>query len=264
LEEQQQIMGRLAATLEAYVVARPERQDRRSAAFVAASAHQVRFHIDRILRRRRPPSFLEADRISANIAATLLFLIAESPADAMEAAALLDEAGEDGLVAALISGVRELAFGDLNVRANCAIPEVVQDGEDPVPWATRQLWAHLLAGLRGLARELLGNRPGLTSIRHGQEQSALGRFQEVQEIAAATWESQWHGQVVSFPVYLIGPHHLASLLVLAAKDLAYMAVVNVPTPPAIEAGAWQNLLKQFAKWRPYLWQNHREVLEGGF
>src|SRR5262249_38229191 len=77
-------MQRLAFTNEALVAISPNRSDRAAAAFVAGSAHQLCFNARRVGRDERSSSYIDAQGISPDIAAMLLFLAAEATADASE------------------------------------------------------------------------------------------------------------------------------------------------------------------------------------
>src|SRR5258708_29005998 len=77
-------MQRLALTNEALVSISPNRSDRAAAAFVAGSAHQLCFNARRVGSERISSSYIAAQSISSDIAALLLFLVAEATADANE------------------------------------------------------------------------------------------------------------------------------------------------------------------------------------
>lgn len=82
-------MQRLAYTNEVLVAASPAREDRAAAAFVAGSAHQLCFNARRIgTASEEPPTFVDPNGISSDIAAMLLFLVSEATADSGELASL--------------------------------------------------------------------------------------------------------------------------------------------------------------------------------
>jgi hypothetical protein len=66
----------LAPTQEAFVAATPNRPNRASAAFVAATAHQLCFSAQRLRRWEATPSLLGAHAIAPEIAAAIMFLVA--------------------------------------------------------------------------------------------------------------------------------------------------------------------------------------------
>jgi hypothetical protein len=80
-------MQRLALTNEILVAVSPAREDRAAAAFVAGSAHQLCFNARRIgTVSEVPATYVDANGISSDIAAMLLFLVSEATADSGELA----------------------------------------------------------------------------------------------------------------------------------------------------------------------------------
>lgn len=61
-----------------------------------------------------------------------------------------------------------------------------------------------------------------------------------------------------------GPHHLASLLLAVAGDLAGSAVTAIEPPGDIDPDRWRKSTRRIAKERPYLWRNHREAIAEGY
>jgi hypothetical protein len=86
LQELVETIRRLAFTNEALVSVMPEREDRSAAAFVAATAHQLAFNADQLLDEKTKNASLSATATTSDIAAMLLFLVAEASADAAEVA----------------------------------------------------------------------------------------------------------------------------------------------------------------------------------
>jgi hypothetical protein len=158
-------LRRLANTYEAHASARPTAADRRAAAYVAGTAHQLLSDAARLgLAPAHDPARVTAASISAELAAVLLFLTAGYPSDALEAARRIDSAelrrrAADGrvdrrLVAAVVDLARarlaRVAIEDGAGRdAVAASPDLWSD-DLPDP-AADALWALLLAGVRRLA-----------------------------------------------------------------------------------------------------------------
>ena len=84
LGEMSRELETIALTQEAFVAATPDRENRASAAFVAASAHQLRFSAERLSSPDEAPSRLTIEAIAPEIASTLMFLIAGRAADAAQ------------------------------------------------------------------------------------------------------------------------------------------------------------------------------------
>ena len=98
---------RLAFTNEALVSVSPGA----AAAFVAATAHQLVFNAERIRAPEAQRSYLDARSVSPDIAAMLLFLVAEASADALEMALQVESETDNPVEHALIAALRALAQG---------------------------------------------------------------------------------------------------------------------------------------------------------
>jgi len=250
---------RLAYANEALVSVLPERADRRSAAFVAATAHQLRFSADYLLLKRTPKPSLGPSAISSDVAAVLLFLIAEATADASDVARSIDLQGLDPVALSLITSICDLANGHLETLTDREVPSIDETPfENLSDHATNVLYLNLLHGVRKLASELLlgwqdeENGTSLDSFKAVKDMS-LGGSVYFPNIGDATPASSFSG-----------PHHLASLLISVSHDLFDSAVTNVPAPPSINPIDWLESMQLTAKSRPYLWQNHRDAIQDGY
>ena len=114
----------LAFTNEALVSVSPTRDDRASAAFVSATARQLVFNIERIREPEALPSFLHIHCISPDIAAMLLFLVAETSADALEMVQRIKPEAEDSVEGLLITALQALAQGRLHAIVGAALPRL--------------------------------------------------------------------------------------------------------------------------------------------
>lgn len=102
---------KLAATNEVLVTTSPERENRRAASFVAASAHQLVHQAEALLGSANRTTAFTADAITAEVSAMLLFLIAGSSADATEVARALRSPEDDRLQHELVLNLGWLARG---------------------------------------------------------------------------------------------------------------------------------------------------------
>lgn len=247
-------MGRLADTYEAMVVLDLRPEQRRSAAFVAASARQVMARIGRLAAGSDGPSRLDEDAVGAELAAALLFLIAERSSDAYEAAREIRAAGQPNPVRrALVLGVGRFAQGRFTEVLDIDVAGEALAAEGDVGRATDLLFRELLHGLQTLARAGLGLAP-IESLAQGNVRfeavRALSREAETREVAGT-------GAPLTTISLLAGPHHLALLLRRASDMLAASAVVTLPAPQGANAEAWTAWLRaEAARW-PFLWENHR-------
>jgi DEAD/DEAH box helicase len=250
-------MQRLALTNEILVAVSPAREDRAAAAFVAGSAHQLCFNARRIgTVSEVPATYVDANGISSDIAAMLLFLVSEATADSGELANRIEAVSTAPIEKTLIEALRSLARGELLAITSAALPAKAVLGEAvAADVAASGLYYRILQGVRMLAGELLR-----------QQGFELGRasdvFRSVVKLcSAARPEKDWLGtEVGSFA----GPHHLSSLLLAVTGDLSGSAVTGVAPPSGIDPDKWLNSMRRIARKRPYLWRNHREAVAKGY
>lgn len=251
---------RLAFTNEALVSVSPGRDDRAAAAFVAATAHQLVFNAERVHTAEKSSSFLDVQSVSPDIAAMLLFLVAEASADAEEMARWVDTKAADNLVVrTLILALQALARGRLGdiLNADFPPPATVRHGSMAVA-AARALYRTILKGVRMLAHRLTGTRgPGVDG-------DPVEIFHEVKSLCVAgdgvdTGDMNT-GSVSAFS----GPNHLASILIAVARDIVGGAVMEIPPPNRIDPDGWRADVKYVAGKHPFLWRNHQEAIEQNY
>ncbi|CAN7724395.1 DEAD/DEAH box helicase [Mesorhizobium caraganae] len=251
-------MQRLAITNEVLVAVSPERDDRAAAAFVAGSAHQLCFNARRIgAEESADATYIDASGISSDIAAMLLFLIAEATADASEIAGRIDVEQIPRVERTLIEALRSLARGELVAITSATLPPKDSvTGESAAEVAVLALYYKMLLGVRALANQLLRGE----DMTAGE---ATEIFRSVLSLSSApSGESKdWLSKEIgSFS----GPHHLASLLLAVSSDLSGSAVSSVEPPSGIDGEKWGNAMRRIARKRPYLWRNHREAVAKGY
>lgn len=252
-------MKRLAATHEALVALLPDRENRAAAAFISGTAHQV--YAQGVALRQALPrqSYIDRSSVSPDVCATLLFMIADSFADAAEASkSILPEVEEaKDIETALSLAIRRLARGELNGILAMASPAF--DESAPLDdQAQEALLLHLFIGVRSLARQLLSRTDEVSLTESGTAQATFMKVKgfSVDEIADAG-----DGPVYSlFP----GPLHLANLLLAVERDLTATAIARTPTPGGVGEAAWWKIIKRMATTRPYLWRNHRDAIDKGY
>ena len=251
-------MQRLAAAHEAYAAALPDRPNRAAAAFVAASAHHACHLADQLRSAPMLIGGLSIEAIAPAVASTLLFLISEQAADAMEMANRIRIDRSDLVEAELLAAIVDLARGRLTEILARPLPTAPITPAALPDLAVRSLWLQLLHGVRALAASLLGPR-AMVEHRH-QPADAARLFDEVKGLSIEPLPSLFGpAGPVAYSVYT-GPHHLASLLSDVASGLQGAALVSTPPPSGVEAEAWATLLQRFARERPYLWPNHRAAI----
>lgn len=254
-----QEMRRIAASHEALVALLPEKENRAAAAFVAAAAHQA-FALGERVRGKSKGSYISGSSVSADVCATLLFLIAEAHADAAEAAKTI-VAPEDATATerAFLLAVIQLARGELRALSNVEVPQL-DETLSPTEQSIQAFQIELLSGLRSLASQLL-RRVDLAPEAGGVE-SASAFFQRVKALSIDRIDLVFgEGEVFSlFP----GPLHAANLLLAVERDLIESGISRVPTPKGVTEDAWWQIIRRMARERPYLWRNHRDAISKGY
>ncbi len=252
-------MRRLAASHEALVVLLPDRENRAAAAFVAAAAHQA-FALGQSVNGKPQTSYVSASSVSANVCATLLFLIAEAHADAAEAAkTIIVPESATPTERALLFAVVQLARGQLRALSNADVPQI-DEALSPTDQSIQALQVELLTGMRNLAAQLLRRHD--VEVETGGVESASTFFQRVKTLSIDRIEGMFgEGEVFSlFP----GPLHMANLLLAVERDLVESGISRIPTPTGVAEDSWWQLIQRMARERPYLWRNHRDAISKGY
>lgn len=258
-----QQMARIADLLEAQVILGINADRMKPAAFAAASARQVLFQIARLIGTRRE-SWVDAQSISPEIAAGILFMIAGRSADAFEMARFISAPDSlPGSNRAAIIAVKHFLQGQLRLIFRLGKRERYAPREfAPLPeLASDLLYQKIVLGLSELAHDLLGHTEGVGLER------ALQAFAQVRQLAVddertldlADAELRFESRSM-FP----GPHQLAGLLGRAAPTFSDAAIVKIGAPSGAGNDIWSDWVKSEAKHWPYLWENHRRAVETGY
>jgi superfamily II DNA/RNA helicase len=254
-------MGRLADAYEARIVLDLDSDRRLSIAFVAGSARQFMMLASRLRHPGMVTTRLDEDAVGPEIAAALLFLIAERSSDAFEAAREIHAAGEpDPIRRALILALSRLARGRLQEIGEMDLPAERLAASDPFGYAADLLFRELLSGVILLARDGLGlaEGDGFTV--------AVAHFESVRRLSVAVDAVP----DASIPAGLqaistfAGPHHLAGLLLRAAGTFRNSVVVRTPAPGGVDVQRWREWLRGEARRWPYVWENHRRAIATGY
>ncbi|ENQ8649948.1 DEAD/DEAH box helicase [Vibrio fluvialis] len=249
---------RLARTNEALVSISPEREDKKSASFVAATAYQLAYQATVLRHSNIAYSYINLKSISPDVSAMLLFLIAEAFADASEISRIIKLPEDDLLQRELIWHLIMLSQGNVAKITARRRPSkkklVIGEGGQ---LASNALYYRMLRGVRALAFTLQGR-----SIRGMADPIEV--FSEVKELASSTVDISFQTETFKSQELFPGPFHLASLLIATGNALLDSAVVKIPPPNRVDRGLWLDAMKALARTRPYLWKNHKDAIERGY
>jgi len=242
-------LSKLANNLETLTILHRTHPHHVSAAFVAGTAHQLLQLIYQNKNTQNPIS-IDSESIPSSLSAMLLFLIAESPADAAEVSKRINPSDTETTKDQLIKAIQLLAEGQMGkVRALEAIQQSFSEDQADQE-AEDYLWSLILRGLQQIAEALLGMRT--IERDYFGEVISLSQF-EISNDDEGLIESNYSG-----------PLHLAKLLDILGGKLLIRGIINVPNPVLVDEQEWHQFLRKLAAQRPYLWQNHYEAIKTGF
>lgn len=255
------ILRRLASTQEALVAALGERDNRQSAAFVGASAHHAEILYKNFLAPSEDTAHqLNPDFISAEVAATVLFLIAEATADASEISRYIKDDGSLPIENSVLSAIKLLANGDVRQLIDLEGPSLdeIKFGISDQS-AASALYLTIFKSLKGIAASLLSGEP--RGALDGATPQAL--LDQVIELGASVLSTSAGDRPRQVSMYA-GPVHLAKLLKCAYRDLEEISVLNTKPPEGVSQDKWGEFLSSLSERRPFLWRNHRAAVESGY
>lgn len=254
-------MTRLADMYETEIVLDIQTHRRRSMAFVAGSARQVLGQIAALEPVDGKPTLLDHSAIGAEIAASLLFLIAERSSDAYEASRDIRAAGEPNPIRrVLILTLGRFARGQFQEIVDIDFDAERSSSATPIEFAVDLLYRELLLGVVLLARAGLG----LAGVSAIEEAQAIFRRVVERAVSTSAFDGFEDVQPLRSTSIFAGPHHLAALLGKAAGSFQDDALVLVPPPAGADAEKWMDWLKSEASRWPFLWENHRDAIATGY
>lgn len=250
-------LSELASTQEALISISPDRTDRRSAAFVAGTAHYVLLQAKRLLEDSDFSDELGISSIPAEVSATILFLIAGSSADASqmgrEITIPMENVGNsEGPRDKLLLDIKRFAIGKLKEITEPREFVHKYNTASPAEVACDALYHSINRVLYKFAMVMLG------------EAKAGSIVDEFSEIESHATMSRNPGQGFSFYSVFSGPRHLAALLRSLAKDFPEGSVASIPSPDGCDPQRWKSGVAEIAIRRPFLWQNHLDAIKNGY
>ena len=242
---------------------------RRASAFVAATAQQILARGVAAGESAISPVFvLNRDGVDGSLAAALLFLAAEQYADANEAANAIRAHGTDHQADTLCERIKDLAQGRLHSillrRTSGRLPLLLDAGVDDIESsATSALLGALIEGIETLAQEVTDGTSGESlGGAFGSKSDAI--FNTVGMLAlGAAGKNRYTFEGALTPSYP-GPRHLASLLRSAGSALRAASLASVLPPSGADPDIWNAWIRHRTISFPYVWPNHRSVIEQGF
>lgn len=254
---------KLATIYEAAVDTGATGTARRAAAFVAGTAHQI---LGRALRGVQPAGadLLTLAAIHSDVAAPLLFLIAEQNPDAREAARpLAGTQSEDLLRTALLETIHDLAeehFERILERADRLAGLNPATEADLSLRAAQALYGLCWSGVVHMVARLLDRPVPQTAFIEFDTPEAS--FDNV--VALATEDIVLPGEGGHLVSTYGGPRHLARLLRHVATGLEGAGLAGLPAPPGADGSFWRQWLRHRAQSKPVLWPNYRAAVATGF
>ena len=244
----------LASTQEALISVSPNRTDRKSAAFVAGTAHYVLLQARHLIMDTEVSNRLGINSIPPEISATLLFLIAGASADASQMSREINSflVAENGVRGRLIHDIGHFASGQLTKIEAPGEYAINPSDESPAERACSALYHLIHRNLFKFAQVMLGQL---------DQPSIVAEFARIEEL---TMSSIPTGQTFSFYSLFSGPRHLAVLFKCLAQDFPAASVANIPVPSGCDPARWLAGVKNIARNRPYLWPNHLDAIRNGY
>lgn len=242
------LLRKLANNLETILLTNLYHEQKESIAFVAGTAYNLIHKMG--LNDGQSEVLLRIDSISSYVAATVLFLIGNSQADAAETALSIRESNCENLTEQrLISAIISLATGKLSntAKSNFNEEEVVQT-EDFQQKALNYLWRELGLGVVQMVKRLIGQT----------KEERQNHFDKVIDLSVSDLGLSRQSSIFS------GAYRLAQLLRILEEDIFNRAVIDIPCPSDINPVKWKIFLEKLATDRPLLWENHKEAINTNF
>lgn len=244
-------ISRLGYTYFALVNFAPSEEIQRSAAFVAGSA----FGLLAAVKGPVADGRFTASSICQTCSAALLFMIADASSDAAEIVRHLpSEDDDESLEGRLRFAIKSLAQGDIMRVAEMPIVEHGNELEDMTERAVATLYSRCLNGIAELCRSLMG---------HGDIETAVTMFEQTKALCTEECSDLMDEFMPGglCPSVFSGPFLLSSLLASTAPRLFLHALINITNPNISNVVSWKEEIVRLARIRPYLWPNHKRIID---
>lgn len=231
----------IVVMLELYLMDKYNHGNRRSIAFVAATARKLMSLI-----RNRQSAYISLYSIPEDLYASLLYVISGSLADAQEVADHFRMDADSKWGNNLLLSVRYLLSGKL--RNVLSLKEPTLENMNPELFAEELIWREMIRGLKHLAVHLLDGS------EYYQEE-----FLKVEELSCSHIDLEGRSKTDIFTGALL----LSRLLIMAAEELKAHGLIQVAAPEGVSSSDWHSAMRRQIEFRPYLWDNHLEAIGKG-
>lgn len=226
-------------------------EKRKSTAFVAATAFQlVAMHS-----KKEQKGIFTKTHVCPTCCAALLFLVADAPSDAVAVFRYLSEEDGDDLQRYLKQAVRYLAEGNFGKRTKDIYFGSFDNIKDKTEQAVAVLYNQILEGILKLYGILIGEENFDETVKV---------FKDIKNLCVEEYSDLIEGYQNNASHFLStfpGPFLFASLLENVAHSLFNQALINVATPKINNLNKWKNEIARVIKIKPYLWSNHKRIVE---
>ena len=260
-QKEMQKIWRMAHTYSALTIGgRLNKKQKTGAAFVAGNAFSLIWQANKIgVTYFHSINEFTDFSISPVILSSILFMIAEQPADAHEASEKIElKTTSLSSIDILEQAIYHLVRGSLKEISK--LPESnskalnIKGTSELESIAYQTLWDIITEAIKKLSRELL------YTFDNNETTSWRSLLSDVINMSLHTEKTEDFDFKSSFAA----PYHLASLLLEMGNELHQKSVLGVPAPPGINLSFWEGYLKTIAQKRPYLWKNHYEAIQSSF
>ena len=240
----------IGAANEAIALAIKDPSLRRAAAYVAACAYAATSNASPQITAHSP--LIDANSLSPQVAAVLLFLAADAPADAADIASTIN-VDESIPLKSLVDLVKRLGRGQVHLDDDRDVIIVDLDMSPSAIGAT--------VGFSRCEEEMLR----VCRVLDG-DTNALADGGTFSAIAAdMEFTLPLGGNPAGSEVLnrFTGPWHLARLMEIATPAILASATTRIATPAGLDESAWAQHRARISRRRPVLWRNHREAIDLG-
>ena len=258
LREIKEFMIRLSSTYESLAIINAGTESSRNSAFVAANAYGLLQRIEKLTNESNQSNLISSSWIGPILSSSLLYLYSGSLTDSREVSKELKDIEESLPYRNLILQIKllsELNFVGIS-RADLESPDL-NSCTSEFEKAEKTLFSMISEAIFLFSQTMIGDHVDGSYQEKLNLVKTLSKKNIIEDIDLA-------GDVLEPYIFSFdGPFLLSTLLGMACEELTEKSVLNVDCPQGVNAEAWDNYVKNLAKKRPVLWQNHIEAISNG-